>query len=196
MTITVTENPLVIRNAWQVPSTQAPGYPIGRLIWQSHVDGVVIAARVAEDTVVTINGAFPIGYSYRMERASVRIQTSAADDRWGRHAAGLITAFSPAVPANSLGIPFNLVAEGTGNITDPNTPTLVSGSATPEDIFYEGYPPSQPFQAQSATTVFQVALAADVDSADAAVLRYYMSALIYTINDDEQYRIQSPVPVI
>lgn len=196
MTITVTENPVGIRQSWAVPSTIAPGVPVGALTFQNV--SVVIAASTAERTAVSINCALDIGWTYRLVEARIVLNVaSASDDEWGNFAEGQIVLANPSNPSLDSNIPFELSAGQPGQIGLPTDPNNIDASALPFKMMFGPLVPlpNTPLPARGATSVCRLFFGSNIDSNGASSFSYFLRFLIYTINDDESYAINSPVPV-
>lgn len=198
MTITVTVNSVGIRNTWRAPGTGAPGVPLGAITFQSPPDGIAVGASTAEDTVISINCGLAIGWTYRLVEARVHMAVALVNaDRWGNSALGNIIMANPSNPAQDQLIPFELSTGQPGQVGVPTDPPQVDGSSLPFAITYGPLVPlpNIPLSARSATSVIRLFLASAPDTLLASELRFYLRVLVYTIADDEQWAIHSPVPV-
>lgn len=193
--VVVTENPVGVKNLWEVPSTKRPGVPIGQVIYQNQA--VVIPAVTTDTLAISINCALDIGYAYRMMDARVQIALLNQAGEFGRIAAGQLVAFNPSIPSQTINIPFALSNTWFGQTADDALEARTDASALPVKLIYQpAVPlPNMPLTAQSATTVARIFIASASDTIAAGELTYFLRFLIYTIADDEAWAINSPVPV-
>lgn len=197
MTVTVTENPIGIRQGWTTPSGGATGVPVGQLLFGNQA--VALGATTAEDLLVSINCALPPGWTYRLVEARVKLAFgSASTNEWSRFAEGQIISDSPSDPGGTLDIPFELSGGRYGDVANPNIMAPLDGSALPfKQLYGPVVPlPSVPILSRSPTTLCRLFFAQGVDTAGAGEMTYYLRFMIYTIADDARWAIHSQVPVI
>lgn len=196
MTINVTENPVGIPQTWSIPA-ESPGVPMGQLVFQN--TNVSVGAPTAEDVAITINGALPIGYAYRIVDAYMDLRAADVNDldQFSRQAQLQLQAFNPTSPAQTIIIRQPMVVSDVGLVNNRAVPNVLDSSATPKALLYSAPNlTSVPLTAQHATTVFQIAVGATPNTANAGVLGYYVRFLFYSINENEKWALHTPQLVV
>lgn len=196
--ITVTETPAPNLQLWDRPPGLTGGIPYGQVTFQSGNDGVVIPAATADTTNITITCALAIGWVYRLMDARVMIRLETNEDKsWTRVVEGQLLAFNPGSPDLTTNIPFNLQAFGGLANAGVTSLPVFDISALPFGLIYQPATPlpNVPLVAQSAITSCRLALASISDTTDDGLLRYYLRFLVYTIEAENRWAINTPVPV-
>ncbi len=181
--------------AWDTPPNI--GAPNGQLIYSPGVDGITIAATIAEITTINIHMGLPIGWAYRLMEARIQLVGLLADlDEYSRVARGSITAFNPNAPADSISLPFSLGSDQIGLVNGPDAPGA-GGLAAARFLSYgPTIPlPNVPIIAVDATTVADLFMANTADTTGAINLQYYVRFLRSSSADDFRWRMHTPLPV-
>jgi len=203
MAETVTENPVGLPRNWTYPAGLDGGVPRGDLVFQN--SAVVIPAAVTETILITITCGLPIGFVYKITHCDIILELPdlASSDEWAGATQGKFIAFSPGDPAGAIRYDFSLPADfSKDSLTPPAqfaVPYIADASALENKIHY-GPPahglPSIPLLAQTATTNLSTVTFMTADTTSAGELSYYIRFLVYTIEEDNQWRMHSPVSVI
>ena len=196
MTVNVTELPVGVPTSWDL--SRAPiGTPFGELIFQN--DQVDVPPATAEQIAITISGALPIGYAYRLMDAFVSLDGAAENDidQFTRQAELRLLGFNPNSPNVSQLLKIGLSADPVGLANATTGPNVVNASALPWKLMWGGHDnlPNTILTANAATQ-FMISLATTNNTnTGTSELGYYVRFLQYTIEEDFTWAMHSPVPV-
>ena len=197
MAVTVTENPDPIRQNWQVPQNLV-GVPVAAITWQGAQ--VAIGAATAEEVNITINGAFPRGFAYRMVEARVTIfmPDAASIDTYAGKGTLQFQTFDQSNPETNRNIITGLGSEPNSRFTQGGTANRTNGSSLPFTLLYEPQVPVTDliFNATGASNTWQFATASLSDTTSAGELYYFFQALQYTIAEENMWAIHSPIRTV